>query len=242
MHVDHKKVIKSTADWTREKMAGEDSGHGWEHASAVWRNAKEIGRYEAGLNMTVVELAAMLHDINDWKLETLDDERSASIAENWLNQLGVDEKTVQHVVEIIRKVSFFGPNFKEEEMPPEGQVVRDADRLEAMGVVAWERTLQFGKAKGIPEVSMYLPNLDMTDDEYKNYMRKENSAINHVFEKLLLLKKRLTTKRGKEIGQQKHDELKLVVRSYLENMLGKELVPDSRITEYITMLDNPRFN
>lgn len=236
------KIIKATADWVKEKLIGENSGHDWNHAEAVWKNAKEIVSTETGVNNLVVELAALLHDINDWKLSALDDEKSAQIAENWLREIVVDENTISHVLEIIKKVSFFGPNFVEEEMTPEGQIVRDADRLEAMGPIAWERTRQFGKAKGIPVINEYLPNLNLTDEEYKNYMRKENSCINHVFEKLLLLKKRLVTKRGKEIGLVRHEELKTVVRNYLESIEDVEIVQKERVGKYIQMLEEPRFN
>lgn len=240
--MDSEKIIKATADWVKEKLIGENSGHDWNHAEAVWKNAKEIASTEPGVNNLVIELAALLHDINDWKLSALDDEKSAQIAENWLRGTAVDEDTIGQVLEIIKNVSFFGPNFVEEEMTLEGQIVRDADRLEAMGPIAWERTKQFGKAKGILDINEYLPNLNLTDDEYRNYLRKENSCINHVFEKLLLLKKRLVTKRGREMGRVRHEDLKKVVRAYLEGILNEGIVPKERVEEYIQMLEEPRFN
>jgi uncharacterized protein len=240
--VDNDQVINKTVDFVKNKLTGESSGHGWEHAKAVWNNAKIIGKEEPTANMMVVELAALLHDINEWKLSDLDDENSAKMAKDWLENIGVDEISIHQITNIIMKISYYGPNFIEEEMLIEGQVVRDADRLEAMGAVAWERTRQFGVAKGIPDINEFLPNLNLTDDEYKNYMRKENSAINHVFEKFLLLKNRLTTKKGIEIGQIKHDELKGVVRNYLDGIKGKNIVSDFRIDEYIKMLDEPRFS
>lgn len=229
--------IQQTEHWVKEKLIGENSGHDWEHARSVWNNAKEIGNTESTANMIVVELAALLHDINDWKEDTLDDEKSAAMAKDWLTKINVDEHTINQILDIIKKVSFFGPNFKEEKMDINGQIVRDADRLEALGAVAWERTIKFGHAKGIPDINEHLPNLNLTDEEYKNYMRPENSAINHVFEKFFLLKDRLVTQKGKEIGFKRHLELITVVRQYLNGILGKGLVPDSRIQEYLTLLD-----
>jgi uncharacterized protein len=228
----NQEIVQKTADFVKGKQLGEDSGHGWEHSEAVWNNAKEIGKNETGTNMLVVELAALLHDINDWKLKDLNDEDSANMADKWLKRIGVDDKTIEEVLEIIKKVSYFGPNFVEEEMPIEGKIVRDADRLEAMGAAGWERTAQFGKAKNLPDINEYLPNLRLSDEEYKNYRRKENSSVNHVFEKLLLLKNRLVTKKGQEMGQIKH----------LNGILGKNLVPDERVKQYIEMLNEARFN
>jgi uncharacterized protein len=230
-------LVQQTATWVEQKLTGENSGHDWEHARAVWNNAKTIGNTESTANMLVVELAALLHDINDWKEDTLDDEKSAAMAKDWLTKIGVEAATIDQILDIIKKVSYFGPNFIEESMDINGQIVRDADRLEAMGAVAWDRTVKFGQAKGIPDINEHLPNLGLTDDQYKNYMRPENSAVNHVFEKFLLLKDRLVTKKGKEIGLQRHLELISVVRQYLNSILGKGIVPDSRIKEYLSMLD-----
>ena len=240
--MENKEILQKTADWVKKILSGENSGHGWDHAKAVWENAREIGSTEEKAEMLVVELAALLHDINDWKKEVLDDERSADMAQNWLTEIGVSKTVIENVLEIIKKVSYYGPNFIEEEIPIEGKIVRDADRLEAIGVIGWERTVQFGKAKNLPDLNEFLPNLNLTDEEYKNIKRKENSSVNHVFEKLLLLKNRLVTKRGKEMGMVKHEELKSVVRSFLYGELGKNTVPDERIREYLAMLDEPRFN
>jgi len=235
-------IIQNTAEWVEKMLSGENSGHDWLHAKAVWDNSREILKSEIEANRLIIELAALLHDVNDWKNNTLSDEISAEMSEKWLKSVGLDEDVVNNIVDIIKKVSYFGPNFVEEEMSLEGKIVRDSDRLEAMGPIGWKRTTQFGKAKGIPDINEFLPNLNLTDEEYKNYMRKENSAINHMFEKMLLLKTRLVTIKGKELGKIRHEELKTTINEYLNGIMGKNIVSDERIQEYIKMLEEPRFN
>lgn len=233
-------IVKKTAEFVKNKLEGEGSGHDWVHIENVWKNALEIVKEEPSVDVFVVELGALLHDIADWKDNDGSLEAGMVVARKWLDECGLDSETIEKVAIIVGGVSFTGANNDEKKLSLEGYVVRDADRLEAMGERAVERTKKFGEKYGIPTINEYLPQLELTEDQYKNFRRVENSFVNHFFEKLLLLKNGLYTKKAKEVGQKKHDYMKNYLREKLrqlpEDSLGKK-----NVSAYLTLLDSEKY-
>ena len=103
--VDQEGVVSWTQAFVRAQLEGEASGHDWWHVHRVWRTAVEIGS-EEGVDLFVVQLAALLHDIADAKFHDGDEEIGPRSAADWLRSLDVDEQAVAHVASIIRDLSF----------------------------------------------------------------------------------------------------------------------------------------
>ena len=76
--MDKQKIIEATRDYVEETLKGEGSGHDWWHILRVWNTAKAIGEKEKA-DMFVVELAALLHDIADWKFNGGDEMAGARV-------------------------------------------------------------------------------------------------------------------------------------------------------------------
>ncbi len=55
-------TITKTVSFVKETLAGAEGGHDWWHIYRVWKTAKEIAKTE-DVNLFVVELGALLHDI-----------------------------------------------------------------------------------------------------------------------------------------------------------------------------------
>ncbi len=72
MNPKQQKIIEKVADEVKVILEGEGSGHDWWHIVRVWNMAKHIGTKEHA-DMFIVELAALLHDIADWKFYNGDD-------------------------------------------------------------------------------------------------------------------------------------------------------------------------
>jgi hypothetical protein len=116
-------IIAATAAHVHARLAGEGSGHDWFHIERVRKNALHIGK-EEGADLFVVELAALLHDIADWKFTGGDDSAGPREARTWLDSLHVDEETIAHVCDIIKGLSFKGAGVKSAMRTKEGMVVQ----------------------------------------------------------------------------------------------------------------------
>lgn len=194
-------LIEQTSHFVKTQLAGAEGGHDWWHTYRVWRNARLIAQTEP-VELQVVELAALLHDVADSKFHDGDEEVGPRIATEFLLSIGTATETVGHVAQIIRHISFKGGNFEAGFRSPELAVVQDADRLDAIGAIGIARTFNYGGFKNRPLYDPQVPpNLHLTREEYK---RSEAPTINHFYEKLLLLKDRMNTATGRRIAEQRH--------------------------------------
>jgi uncharacterized protein len=193
-------IIQATADFIRQEFRNDSSGHDWWHIHRVWKNALAIGQSE-GANLFVVELAALLHDLDDWKLAPSGDGTPLR-ASAWLKQSGVASDIHDHVCEIIKHLSFKGAGVANKISTVEGQVVQDADRLDALGAVGIGRAFAYGGSRGRAMHDPYqTPQFHATFEHYK---ASEGTTINHFHEKLLLLKDRMNTATAKRIAEERH--------------------------------------
>jgi uncharacterized protein len=183
----------------------------------VWKLAKHIASKEKGVDMFTLELAALLHDIADWKFH--DEKAGPQEAKIWLESLGVNSEIIKHVEEIIRNVSFKGANVKTKLKTIEGQIVSDADKLDAIGAIGIGRAFAYGGATGR---LMHDPNRPVVQhDTFEAYKNSNSPTINHFYEKLLLLKDRMYTKTGKELAEHRHAFMKQFLKEFLNEWDGK---------------------
>ena len=194
-------VITRAADHVRELLAGDSSGHDWWHIWRVWQNARRIGRDE-GADLFVVELAALLHDIADWKFHGGDETAGPRAARAWLVEQQVDAATIDHVCEIIATLSFKGAGVPTPMRTLEGKVVQDADRLDAIGAIGIARAFAYGGHKGR---AIYDPDQPpQPHASFEAYKKNVGPTINHFYEKLLLLKDLLNTAAAKRLAAERH--------------------------------------
>lgn len=188
-------IINQTAEFIKAKLTGEGSGHDWWHVYRVWKNAEHIGKREE-VDLFVVELAALLHDIADWKFNDGNDDIGPQLAREWLEKLSVDEEIISHVCQIIKDASFKGAGVATKMKTIEGMVVQDADRLDVIGAIGIARTFAYGGSKGR---EMHNPEIKPEKHEsFEQYKNNHSSTINHFYEKLLLLKELMNTKTAKK--------------------------------------------
>ncbi len=195
-------IILSTIEFVKSALAKAEGGHDWWHIYRVWSTAKHIAHTEE-VDMFIVELGALLHDIADSKFNGGDEEIGPRKAREFLQTLQVNEPDIAHVENIISNISFKGGKQARKFRSPELDVIQDADRLDAIGAIGIARTFNYGGHKGReiynPEIK---PNLNLTKEEYKN---SDAPTLNHFYEKLLLLKDLMNTETGKKMAQQRHE-------------------------------------
>ncbi|MBI5471850.1 MAG: HD domain-containing protein [Ignavibacteriae bacterium] len=211
-------IISQTADYIKAKLSGEGSGHDWFHVERVWRNAVHIGKQEKA-DMFVIELAALLHDIADWKFTGGDDSVGPREARAWLEQLHVGENIIAHVCEIIKDISFKGAGVTSAMKTREGMVVQDADRLDALGAIGIARAFAYGGLKGS---ELHNPGVaPVVHASFEEYKKGRGTTINHFYEKLLLLKDRMNTTTGKQLAERRHDYMKAFLDQFSREWEGR---------------------
>lgn len=203
-------IIQQTAAYVQKELSHDRTGHDWWHIERVRKLAKVIGKAE-GADMQVVELAALLHDIADYKFHKGDSTVGPKKAQAWLESMEVDENVINHVVQIIATMSYSSGLQGKQVTSIEGMVVQDADRLDAIGAVGIARCFAYGGSKGH---EIYNPDIPpRTELNVEEYKKDTGTQINHFYEKLLLLKDRMNTKTAKQLAEKRH--------TFMENFLSE---------------------
>jgi uncharacterized protein len=204
--------IAKTEQHVRAAMAGDSSGHDWWHIYRVWQTALRLG-IEEGADLHVVQLAALLHDIADWKFHGGDDTAGPRAAREWLVGLDEDPATIDHVCEIIAQVSFKGAGVPTPMRTLAGRVVQDADRLDALGAIGIARAFAYGGHSGR---ALYDPETPPEQhDSFAAYKKNKGPTLNHFYEKLLLLKDRMNTASGTRIAAERHAFMEEYLRRFM---------------------------
>ncbi len=214
--MENQKIIEATITFVKNILSSDSSGHDWWHIERVRKAALQIGENE-NANLFIVEMAALLHDVADEKLNKSEEEGLGKVCK-WLASIHIPNSDQEEIIEIISTMSFKGGN-----RPPmktiEGKVVQDADRLDAIGAIGIARTFAYAGAHGD---LMYDPDLPyrevLTKEEYRN---GKSTAVNHFYEKLLKLKDTLNTNAAKEVAQERHDFMLAFLEQFYKEWNGQ---------------------
>lgn len=213
------KIITATIAFVKKELKNAEGGHDWFHIERVFKNALLIAKEEK-VAVFVVSLAALLHDIADPKFYKGDETIGPKVAAKFLKEQAVNPAIIEHVVQIIKHISFKNSFDKEAEKftSIELEVVQDADRLDAIGAIGIARCFNYGGFKNRalydPEI---IPDLNMTKEAYKN---STAPTINHFYEKLLLLKDDMNTVSGKKIAAQRHIFMEAYLQQFYDEWNG----------------------
>ena len=191
---------------------------GQNESMRVYHLAMQIAEQE-NADMLIVQLAALLHDVDDVKLspETHDTKKNAV---RFMKNSGVDDKVIASVCKIIDEVSFVGTDSV---VPStlEGKCIQDADRLDAIGAIGIARTFAYGGSKGR---RIHDPDIKpMTNMNKADYNQNHNStSINHFYEKLLLLKDMMNTETAKKMAMHRQAVMKEYLVEFMAEWEGEK--------------------
>jgi uncharacterized protein len=212
-----KRILEQVEKFVKDKLYGEGSGHDWWHAYRVLKTANYIAKNEEA-DLFVVQLAALLHDISDWKFNKGDDNIGPKIARDLLEKMKVEEHIILHVSEIIKDISFKGAGVKTKMRTKEGMIVQDADRLDALGAIGIARTFAYG---GYTNREIYNPNIKpQFYKSFDKYKKNTSPTINHFYEKLLLLKDLMNTKTARKIAERRHKYMEKYLEHFFKEWNG----------------------
>lgn len=215
-------LVENTANYVKNELEHEGSGHDWWHIERVWKMANRIGS-EENADLFIVEMAALLHEIADYKLNDGDDEKGIQRVKIYLAKTGINTATQEQIVDIISHMSFrktleTGANKRKKAL--EEKVVQDADRLDSIGAVGIARVFTYSGHHNRP---IHNPNIKPENfKSMEQYKKNSSSAINHFYEKLLLLKDMMNTKTGKEIAEGRHKYMKEFLKRFYHEWEGTQ--------------------
>lgn len=180
-------IIGQALEYIKKMFQNNSDGHDAAHSIRVYTNARKIAEEYPKCDLEVVSLAALLHDVDDHKLfDTVNNMN----ARTFLKDRQVADAVIERICEVINGVSF-SKNRGKRPSTLEGQIVQDADRLDAMGAIGIARTFAYGGKVGRPL----------------------EDSLKHFDDKLLLLKDEMNTEAAKRIAEHRH--------KYMEEFLAE---------------------
>lgn len=208
--------IEQALIYVKEKFENEYSGHDYFHTLRVFKMATRIAECE-GADLQIVQLSALLHDVDDRKLSPATYQDQAN-ARDFLSSIGADANAIERICQIIREISF-GANSS---VPTtiEGKCVQDADRLDALGAIGIARAFAYGgnhqRLMYHPDIS---PNENMTKEEY---VKSESTTINHFYEKLFKLTALMNTQTAIEIAKSREAYMQGFISEFMDEWDGNK--------------------
>ena len=205
-------ILQNAEAYIQEVFRTDYSGHDASHTLRVCRTARRLAEAE-GADLFIVQLAALLHDVDDAKLspKTCANKERAVF---FMKSQGLDKDVVRQVCAVIGEVAYAG---RDSVVPStiEGKCVQDADRLDALGAVGVARAFAYGGSHGR---IMYDPNepptLDMSGEAYRQHV---STTVNHFYEKLFLLEDMMNTDAARALARHRSRYM----RDFLEEFFAE---------------------
>lgn len=204
--------IKKVEAYVKNKLGSDKTGHDYQHIKRVVNNCKKIYK---NMNLSneeknIIISAALVHDLIDYKLvDDIEKEKHELI--EVLKSSDYKDSHIKEIMYIIENMSFSANIDEKKKLSLLGQIVQDADRLDAIGAIGIARTFYYGGSKGH---KMYDEiNKVMIRDVNKEEYLKGSTVIDHFYEKLLKIKDLMNTKEGLQIAEERHK----FMEEYIDN-------------------------
>ena len=210
-------IIAHTELFVQTELGEEATGHDWFHVDRVRRNALYIWKIEQTGDPFIIEMAALLHDIPDEKLNESAEKGEAKL-DLFLQTVQLAGEQKEQIKTIIASISYKGGRKLKLEYQ-EAKIVQDADRLDAIGAIGIARAFAYGGKKGQP---IYNPSFHVREEMTLEEYRKGNStSIHHFYEKLLKLKDLLNTDTAKKMAESRHQMMETFLEQFYQEWNGQ---------------------
>lgn len=235
--INRRKTISLIEDYVKISTQHYDASHDWHHICRVRKNALFLQETEGG-NRDLIEVAALLHDVEDRKYKN---QKPIYIVplKQFLEKLFVDSSIVlDKLFAIIDAVSFCNEiknersiqRTKDLDVLLEAKIVQDADRMDAIGAIGIARAFGFGGSHNRPIYNVEKDNelvLEMEAElalaDYESYTTTkavDDSTFHHFYEKLIHLKGLMKTNTGKNLAEKRHTFMMEYLKTLQNEMNG----------------------
>jgi uncharacterized protein len=212
--MDKQKIIAAILKIVKKELGNESSGHDFFHCQRVVELALKIGQKEKA-DLWVLQLAGWLHDLGAAQGRKNHELRSAKKAQKILADFGIEQKTIDKVVECVKNHRYSTGKA----VTLEDKVLRDADKLDVMGAIGIGRLFACcGKFK---RIKFFNGKLNPDPARYKRTGWSPH-ILDHIYEKVFLLPDLLNTQTAKKIGQQRIKFVHQFVEQFLKEWSGED--------------------
>lgn len=208
-------LIKKTAEYVKRKLLNEPTGHDWHHVTRVWKMAKRLQAEEGG-DLGIVELAALLHDLGDYKQYEFDELKGIMVLRGMMDILEIESEIQEKILKIVDESQYKGDDTK---VPSslEGKIIQDADWLDAMGAIGIARTFSTGgRIRRMIYDPQRKPRKKLSKADYQ-HRKTEGTSINYFYEKALKLPAMMNTKTARAMAEKRVK----FMEGYIEEFLGE---------------------
>ena len=193
-------------------FSADDGAHDVAHLARVWKNVKRICEGEGG-DLEVLAAATLLHDCvamekNDPR-RTEASRLAAEKASAVLASMDWPKDRITSVAHAIAAHSF-SANIRPETL--EAEILQDADRLDALGMVGVARTFYIGGRMGTALYHVEEPVAVTRPLDDKRF------AIDHFHVKLLKLAEGFRTRTGRRLASERHARLERFLSEFLDEV------------------------
>jgi uncharacterized protein len=121
-------ILELAEQFGKEEYAKHDEFHQWKHAEDVMGIALKLASFHPEVDLEILKLAVIFHDISYEEYETHVDE-SVKTAEKFLREHGYPENRLNKVLEVM--ISHSGPHRRRlgEAQTIEGKIIYDSDKF-----------------------------------------------------------------------------------------------------------------
>ncbi|OCF94386.1 hypothetical protein A9G08_02585 [Gilliamella sp. wkB195] len=216
MTISPQTTLNNVKMYVKQKLSHDFSGHDMAHIERVVKLAQKILNHQPQANAFIVLMSAYLHDVIDEKV-TEDVDSAIIELKEYLRSLKLTSAEISAIFDIIENMSYRKNLSQKATLSLEGQIVQDADRLDAIGAIGIGRTFYYG---GNKHNIMHDPNVPPRIKLDENNYKQTNTVINHFYEKLFLLKDMMNTDTAKQMAEKRHEILVKFVNQFEQEWLG----------------------
>lgn len=196
--MDKEYIVEEAKRKIQTIMNTQDGAHDFMHIQRVFDMSMYLAEGRSNLNLFVIKMAALLHELDDHKMDI---ERKYSVR-TILNELGVTKEDQERILEITDHQSFTSYKQGMNVTSEEGKIVQDADRLDAIGAIGIARAFHYGGKIG--------------NSIYDCGNGKPNT-LQHFEDKLFRLEGLMNTKEAKKIAKERTKYME----DYVDKLLGE---------------------
>ena len=191
-----------------------DAAHDFDHVLRVTGLAERIAQAE-GADLAVVRAAALLHDVPVAEGRSAHHLAAADFAGDFLAGMGMESAQIENVAHCIRAHRFRDQSIQPQSL--EARCLYDADKLDSIGAIGVGRAFAFA---GSHASRLWTEPMAAVPGDDAKPQGADYTPVHEFVYKLQRLLATLHTQTARQIGQERHEFMRLFFEQLDREMMG----------------------